>query len=165
MRLNAVSGEEEATVTLPQPAVAVVADFGSVWVTSRIHHELFRIDPKTNSVVSTVKLHDQPRFLTSGEGSIWVLNQSDGTVQRIDGTSGELLATVETGLGGTGGDIVCGGGYIWVTMPGTPVAQIDPKTNLLLRKFNGDGMGDAIGYGGGSLWVSGSAIDRIEPPK
>ena len=37
----------------------VVADFGSVWTISRIRHECFRIDPKTNSVVSTVKLLDE----------------------------------------------------------------------------------------------------------
>ena len=140
---------------------------GSVWVTSVIHGELYRISPKTNSVVATIKLHRLPRFLTAGEGSIWVLNQSDGTVQRIDGTSGELLATVETGLAGSGGDIACGGNYVWVSSHGTPVAQIDPKTNLLVREFKGwgIGMGDAIRYGGGSLWVSGSAIHRFEAPK
>ncbi|MDG4885758.1 hypothetical protein [Mesorhizobium sp. WSM4887] len=59
----------------------------------------------------------------------------------------------------------CGGGYVWVSTPGTPVAQIDPKANTLVRKFKGNSFGDAIRHGAGSLGVSGSTIHRIEPPK
>ena len=133
-----------------------MVDFGSVWVTGSENGELYRIDPKSNAIVSTTRLHDKPRFIASGEGSIWVLNQGDGTVQRIDGRSGEVLATIETIGRLDGGDIVCGGGYVWISVPGTPVAQIDPRTNTLIRRFTGSGlMGDAIRYGAGSLWVWG----------
>lgn len=80
-----------------------------------------------------------------------------------------MVATIETVSGYRGGgDIVVGGGYVWVTLTGDldtyPVVQIDPKTNTLLRMFKGYGMGDAIRYGAGSLWVSGSNIFRIKPP-
>jgi streptogramin lyase len=163
-RFNPSSGAVDAVIPLPSISAGVVVDFGSVWVTGVRAGELYRVDPKTNSVVSTIKLHDGPRFITSGENSIWVLN-GDGTVQRIDGNAGDVLATIETGSSGSGGDIVCGGGFVWVTAPGVPVAQIDPKTNTLVRLFRGGGMGDAIRYGAGSLWVSGSAIHRIEPPR
>jgi streptogramin lyase len=164
-RFNPTTGAIDAKIALPANSAGVVVDFGSVWVTGYGKGELYRIDPKTNSLVSTVKLHEYPRFIASGESSIWVLNQGDGTVQRVDGKTGELQATIETGLRGSGGDIVSGGGYVWITMPGTPVGQIDPKTNTFVRAFKGGGMGDAIRYGAGSLWVSGSAIHRIEPPK
>jgi len=165
IRYNAATGAEEARIALPGPGIGVVVDFGSVWVTGYQKNELYRVDPKTNAVIVTIKLHERPRFIASGENSIWVLNQGDGTVQRVDGKTGELLATIETGLSGNGGDIVCGGGYVWVTMPGTPVAQIDPGTNTLIRAFRGGTMGDAIRYGADSLWVSGSAIHRIQPPE
>jgi DNA-binding beta-propeller fold protein YncE len=99
--------------------------------------ELYQINPKTNAITSTIPLHRSPRFLASGEGSIWVLTRGDGTVQRIDGQTGKLTATIETGGAGTLGDIATGGGYVWVSLPGTPVAQIDPKTNMLIRKFTG----------------------------
>src|SRR5262249_40628832 len=135
VRYSAATGAEEARIALPGPGIGVVVDFGSVWVTGYQEGALYRIDPKTNAVVGTTKLHARPRFVASGENGIWVLNQGDGTVQRIDGSTGELLATIETGLSGNGGDIVCGGGYVWVTMPMTPVAQIDPKTNTLIRAF------------------------------
>lgn len=163
-RFNPRSGAVEANIKMPALSAGVVVDFGSVWVTGYSNGELYRIDPKTNAVVSTTKLHSSPRFLASGEGSIWVLNQRDGSVQRIDGKTGEVLATIETGLSSNGGDIVCGGGYVWVSVPGTPVAQIDPKANMLVRKFKGSAFGDAIRYGAGSLWVSGSTIHRLEPP-
>ena len=144
----------------------MIVDFGAVWVTSYEKDELYRIDPMANALTTTIKLHDGPRFIASGEYSIWVLNQGDGTVQRIDEKSGKLMATIETGLSsGRGGDIVCGAGYVWISLPGTPVAQIDPRTNTLVRTFKGGRMGDAIRYGAGSLWVSGPAIFRIEPPK
>ena len=165
-RFNSETGALEATIPLERDSIAAVVDFGSVWVTSFLKNELYRIDPKTNRLVSTTPLHERPRFLASGEGAIWVLNQSDGTVQRIDGKTGAVVATIETVTGYRGGgDIVVGGGYVWVTLKGNlPVIQIDPKTNTMIRKFKGFGMGDAIRYGAGSLWVSGSNIFRIKPP-
>jgi streptogramin lyase len=162
-RFNAATGEVEAKINLPDSGAAALVDFGSVWVTAGRTGELYRIDPESNTIVSTTSLHEQPRFLTSGEGSIWVLNQGDGTVQRIDPT-GNVIATIEAGLVGGGGDITTGGGYVWVTTRSVPVAKIDPKTNTFIGKFYAIGMGDAIRYGAGSLWVSGQAIHRIEPP-
>jgi YVTN family beta-propeller protein len=81
---------------MKEGSIAAVVDFGSVWVTNNEKNELYRIDPKTNSVVSTVPLNNRPRFLASGEGAIWVLNQGDGSVQRIDGSTGAVVATIET---------------------------------------------------------------------
>ncbi len=168
-RFNPQSGAVDAVISLPSYSAGVVVDFGSVWVTGYSRGELYRIDPKRNAIVSTVWLNEEPRFIASGEGSIWVLNQGDGTVQRIDGRTGELLATIETGLSGSHSDITFGGGFVWVSSTGTPVAQIDPKRNALVRKYVGGPMGDEIRYGAGSLWISagaaGLAIYRIEPPR
>jgi virginiamycin B lyase len=165
-RFNSQTGELEANIPLERGSIAAIVDFGSVWVTNSERDELYRIDPKTNTVVSTVSLHKGPRFLSSGEGAIWVLNQSDCTVQRIDGYTGSLVATIETDHSyRNGGDIAVGGGYVWVTLKGNlPVVQIDPKTNSTIRKFKGLGMGDAIRYGAGSVWVSGDNIFRVKPP-
>lgn len=167
-RFNPASGAVDAVIPLPSNSAGVVVDFGAVWVTGTNNAELYRIDPATNTITSIVRLHEWPRFVASGEGSIWVFNQSDGTVQRIDGKTAELLATIETGLPGNRSDIACGGGYVWVSAPGTPVVQIDPRTNTLVRAFKGSLMGeesDTIRYGAGSLWVSGWAIFRIRPPE
>jgi virginiamycin B lyase len=164
-RFNSKTGAVEAKISLPSSGNAVWADYGSIWVTAgSVAGELYRIDPKTNAIASIVPMHASPRFIASGEDSLWVLNQGDGAVQRIDRQTGQVVATIETGLLGGGGDITTGGGYVWATAPTVPVAQVDPETNKLLRKFTGVGFGDAIRYGAGSLWVSGSAIHRIAPP-
>lgn len=162
-RFNAASGEVQAKILLPSSGAGVVVDYGWVWVTGIGQHELYQIDPKNNSVVSIIPLHQSPRFIASGEDSIWVLTQ-DGTVQRIDSQTGKVTATIETERAGGGGDVATGGGYVWVSMRGMPVAQIDPTNDTLIRKFMGFGMGDAIRFGAGSLWVSGSFIHRIQPP-
>jgi virginiamycin B lyase len=164
-RFNSETGAAEANIPLDQGSISAVVGFGSIWVTNNEKNLLYRIDPKTNSVVSTTTLREHPRFLTTGEGSIWVLNQGDGSVQRIGTVTGKVVATIDTLPGYcSGGDIATGGGYVWVTLKGYPVVQIDPRTNAMKRAYKGFGMGDAIRYGADSLWVSGSNIFRIKPP-
>ena len=165
-RYDAKSGDVQATIAVSSGCSGVIFDFGSVWITGTIEDELYRVDPEANRITATIPLRTTPRFLASGEGSVWVLNQGDGSVQRIDGKSGELLATVEAKASGSGGDIVVGGDFVWVTTHAVPVIKIDPRTNALVGKFREPGvyMGDAIRYGDGSLWVSGTKIFRIKPP-
>ena len=63
--------------------------FGSVWVTGDVKNQLYRIDPKANTITSSIPMSSQPRFLAPGEDSIWVFNQGDGTVQRVDPQAGQ----------------------------------------------------------------------------
>src|SRR5215211_4866683 len=165
-RFGAATGALEASIALPfgAGAPAAIFDNGFVWVTGSRRDELYKIDTRTNTLVQTIALRSSPRFLTAGEGSIWVLNQGDGTVQRIDPMSGQVIASIETGHAGRGGDITAGGGYIWVTLRGVPLVQIDPKANAVAALFKGIGWGDAIRFGGGSLWISGHSIRRLTPP-
>ena len=166
-QLNAGDGMVEATIPLPSAGTGVVVDFGSVWVVGNGANELYRIDPKTNTIVATTKVHKQPLYVCSADNSLWVFNQGDELVDRIDGRTGKVLATIDTGFPTIhGGDFTCGGGYVWGDQPGTPLVQIDPKTNTTIRKFSGQkGFGWSLRYGGGSLWFSGASIRRVEPPR
>jgi hypothetical protein len=92
------------------------------------------------------------------------LNQGDGTVQRIDPLSGAVIATIETGHPGRGGDIAAGDGYVWASLRDVPLVQIDPKANTVAALLKGTGWGDAVRFGGGSLWISGRSIRRLTPP-
>jgi virginiamycin B lyase len=165
-RFSTATGALEASIPLPvgAGAPAAIFDNGFVWVTGFARDELYKIDPRTNALVQTIALRPSPRFLTASEGSVWVLNQGDGSVQRVDPTSGEVLASIETGHPGRGGDITAGGGYIWVTLRDVPLVQVDPKANAVVALFNGIGWGDAIRFGSGSLWISGHSIRRLTPP-
>jgi streptogramin lyase len=164
-RFNAQSGLIEATIPLPSGVSSIVVADGSVWATGYAKNELYRINPRTNSVSSITKLNDTPRSLTAGEGSIWVLNEGGSSVQRIDAENGELVATIETGLRQGTGSIAMGGGYVWVATPGAPITQIDARTNIVIRSFIGGlGMGGPLRYGARSLWVAGGRISRLQAP-
>jgi DNA-binding beta-propeller fold protein YncE len=164
-RYSAMSGAEEATISLPSSSSRVLVAFGFVWVAGTGNDELYRIDPATNQIVATVELRARPTALAAGEGAIWVFNEGDGTVQRIDGKSGQQLATLETDTVGRAG-ITFGGGFVWVGTTSGAIIQIDPRTNSVQGKFKAEA-GDyfAIGYGGNSLWMCGEAAYRIAPPR
>ena len=168
-RYNAASGAVEAKIPLPQPSKGVLVEYGSVWVTAASRGELYRIDPKTNSVVSTTPIHAASHLLASGDGSIWIPFQTEGVLQRVDGQSGDVIATIATGATDmeSDGDIATRGGFVWTITRGSIVARIDPKTNSAQGVFQPEAgllMGRRIRYGAGSLWVSGNSIFRIGPP-
>jgi streptogramin lyase len=121
----------------------------------------------TNQIIATADLHSRPLALSSGECSVWV-RQTGGTVQRFDGNSGKLLATIATDAADNYGDIVVGGGFVWINSGSVPLVQIDPQTNSQRSRFDspaGAFVGYSIAYGGGSVWLGGSALFRIKPPE
>ena len=66
------------------------------------------------------------------------------------------------------GNIAVGGGFVWVNSNSAPLLQIDPRTNSQRSRYaspTGEFMGYTIAYGGGSLWLGGTAVFRIKPPK
>ncbi len=166
-RFNAANGALEAVIDLPSRGASVIYDFGSVWITGYSGNALYRLDPNNNEIIATVSVNDRPRFLASGGGAIWVLTQGDGSVQRVDPATNSVTATIATNAEGVG-DIDVGGGSVWIATLTTPLYRIDPGTNRLLggyRAPSGEtGMRDAVRWGAGSIWVSGTAIFRIVPP-
>lgn len=166
-RYDAVTGAVQASIALPNASKEVVAAHGAVWVAAARRGELYRIDPDTNAVTATIAVTGSPRYLAAGEGSIWVFSPDDGIVQRVDGQSGDVVATITLGATDNDGDIVTGGGYAWVIMRRSAVTRIDAATNQQAGVFSGgDGiiLGRRLGFGGGTLWVSGGKIFRIAPP-
>ena len=167
-RYNAATGAVEARIALPRRSKEVVFDHGSVWVTAAGRGELYRIDPASNEVVATISVTDSPSYMASGEGSIWILDLTAGVVQRIDGRTGELAATIDAGAIDSDGGIVAGGGFVWVITRRMTITRIDPASNKVRGNFRaeaGMNIGRRIGYGAGSLWVSGGSIFRLEPPE
>ena len=123
------------------------------------------MDPHTNLVVETIPVGPAPRFLATGEGSVWTLNQGDGSVSRIDPKTNKVVATIEVGVPGEGGDIAVGEGSVWVTSFEFPLSRIDPAPNKVVQQFAGQG-GDAVRVGQGSVWLTdlkGQQLWRIDP--
>jgi streptogramin lyase len=151
-RIDPKTNTVAATVALPYDSSGAAAGFGAVWVTSAAKSTVDRVDPKTGAVTARVKVRTQPRFIAAGEGGVWSLNQGDGSVSHIDPASGRVVATIPAKVPGSGGCIVTGSGRVWVTMPGTPLIEIDARTNRILGRWTGVG-GDCITTGFGSVWL------------
>ena len=168
-RYSAKSGAVEARVELPEASNGVLVAHGSVWVTAARKGELYKIDPDTNEIAATINTHGASHLLAFGDSSVWIPFETDGLVQRIDAESGEVIANIQTGTTDQekDGDIVFGGGYVWTINRGSIVARIDPRTNSaagLFRPPAEAGTGRRIRFGGDSLWLSGNAIFRAQPP-
>jgi virginiamycin B lyase len=152
VRVDPKTGNVVARVKLPFDSSGAAAGYGAVWVTSAATSTVDRIDPTTNVVTARLKVHASPRFLAAGEGGVWSLNQGDGSVSHIDPASGRVVATIRANVPGSGGCIATGGNRVWVTMPGTPLTEIDARTNRILGQWVGVG-GDCITTGFGSVWL------------
>jgi YVTN family beta-propeller protein len=48
--------------------------------------------------------------LAAGQGAVWSLNRGDGSVSRIDPNRNQVVATIQVGIPGAGGDIPVGEG-------------------------------------------------------
>lgn len=165
-RFDAETGEQQATIALPNAGVGVAVNFGSVWVTSNMGDELYRINPETNTVDAILPIGDGPMFVATGEDSVWVHIQSDASIVRLDGRTGEVVATIETGLPAGAADIEVGGGFLWMNTPySVSLAQIDPSTNELVRRYSGSQGADSVDYGDGAVWIGGRSLKRVRPPE
>jgi streptogramin lyase len=152
VHVDPASNSVVASIPVPYDSSGAAAGFGAVWVTSASTGTVLRIDPVANRVVARIKVHGSPRFITAGEGGVWSLNQEDGSVSRIDPKSNRVVATIPLAVPGSGGCIAAGVGGVWVTMPGTPLSQIDPHSNRIVGEWTGVG-GDCITTGFGSVWL------------
>jgi YVTN family beta-propeller protein len=111
------------------------------------------VDAITGKIIDSVAVGPKPRFLTAGGGSIWILNQGDGTVSRVDEKSRKVIATIQVGIPGAGGDIGYGADSVWATVFDVPLTRIDATTNKVLKQWIGKG-GDSLRFGYGSIWLT-----------
>jgi YVTN family beta-propeller protein len=75
----------------------------SVWV----------IDPRTDQVVRTIGVGNNPQGVVVGSGSVWVATAA-GAVVRIDPKALRVEETIP--IGGTPAGIAFGEGQVWVTL-------------------------------------------------
>ena len=153
-QVNSHNGHIVRRIAVGKDSAVVKLGFGSVWVVSSGEGKVYRVDPIHRKVMATIAVNAGPRFTTVGAGSLWVLSQSDGSVSRIDPAKNKVSAVIRAQVPGAGGEICYGGGFIWVTMNGTPVTRIDPARNRVVDQYGNYKNADAIRFGFGSVWVS-----------
>jgi ABC-type transport system substrate-binding protein/class 3 adenylate cyclase/streptogramin lyase/predicted Ser/Thr protein kinase len=98
-RIDARTNRVTKTFDLPHAdGIALVASGeGGLWVIGRDTGRMWRIDPQTNTVAATSKLHGGfVEDLAVARGYAWVAIENDRGVWKVD-SSGSVLKTVETG--------------------------------------------------------------------
>jgi virginiamycin B lyase len=153
-QVSVKSGHTIRKVAVGKDSSVVKLGFGSVWVISSNEGQVYRVNPVSGKVTAMITVAAGPRFATFGADSLWVLSQSDGSVARIDPIANRVKAVIAAQVPGSGGEISYGGGYIWVTMSGTPLTRIDPTRNKVVDQYGNYPKADAILYAFGSVWVS-----------
>jgi virginiamycin B lyase len=71
-----------------------------------------------------------------------------------------VVATIDAGIPGRGGDIAVGEGFVWATMVDIPLTQIDPATNQVVAQYVGTG-GDALRIGHGAIWMCSFFLQEV----
>ena len=135
---------------------------GVVWISQATGSTLSAVDAATGTLLPPVEVGPHPRFLTGGAGAMWTLNQGDGSVTRVD-LATKSTQSIALRTPGHGGDLQFGAGYVWSTMPKTPLSLIDATTHQLLCQWQGPG-GDSLGIGFGAIWLTdyhGGTVSRI----
>lgn len=125
-----------------------------------------RIDPGTNSVVTTIEL-SRPNVVEAGLGYVWVTNNqfNSATVVRIDPDS-SAISPIELGpaTAVNADDLAVGRDGVWALI-GDTVFRIDPVANEVTGTVAGLAPGGLLSgavASGGSLWVADTTAGTIE---
>jgi virginiamycin B lyase len=162
----------------PAPQGIAITATG-VWVTNYYNGTLVRVDPATNSILSSLQVGaDQenvaPDQVIFAEGSLWIsaaeydttgTTISGRSVRRIDPVSGQSLATIAFPKRVTA--IAASPGAIWVaTYDDGILTRIDTTSNQASATVTlAIGVSD-VAFGEGSIWVTNDVtgtVSRIDP--
>jgi len=174
-----VTNSDDGTVTrfdTNEVAMAVIPVGGSphtvtigggfVWVVSDDSHEVFKIDPTTNSIVQKAPTHPAVEGAVFAQGSLWLASGQDNVVTRVDPNSLATLTTIPVGRQPL--RIATDGTSIWTANGGdSSISQVDSKTNNVVSTVKVPGhTGGGLASDGGGLWASlydSNTISRIDP--
>jgi DNA-binding SARP family transcriptional activator/ABC-type branched-subunit amino acid transport system substrate-binding protein len=182
---RSVEGGGFSTASTPTD---LAAGAGAVWIGNAFRKLPFsatsypesvsRLDPETRVVIATIVL---PRpsvvqYDVASDGAsplqhiavtsdaVWVVGADLG-VYRIDPRTNKLVGGRVKGVQATG--VAAGGAGVWVTeFDGPAVAQINTRTNTIMRKIEVDAQGlSSLAVGARFVWASdpfGGQVWRIE---
>jgi virginiamycin B lyase len=162
-RIDTKTNKIIANIKVNPHSYCATFGFNSVWITtSEDPGFVQRIDPNRNDVVATIHVGPIPRFIAAGENGVWTLNQKDGTISHIDPYSNKLIAHIDAGVAGPGGDIATGAGKVWVrSKKVTPLLTIDPVSNKVLNRYLPLCGSGAVRVSDNYVWVSAHDVNSV----
>jgi ABC-type transport system substrate-binding protein/DNA-binding SARP family transcriptional activator len=139
-------------------ATALAYGDGAIWVVSGPSGELRKLDPGTNTIEATVRLHPGLCCVAAGGGYVWAAVNPDGTVWKV-GQDGGIVTTIQLPARVAG--LVYGDGAVWaIDGDAGTVIRIDPTTDAERRyRLGHRASGVAAGAGLVAVGVEQSAQD------
>jgi virginiamycin B lyase len=162
---------------------------GGIWVTDQSDTAVYRIDPQTNQVATTIPLDTAPEGLVVGAGAVWVTDQ--GGLSRIDPQTNEIVTTIAVSDSGTeiqaekmpnmykelyggsnaneideGLNVAVGAGSVWVSSSSGIVSRIDPGTNQVMATITVEGIPAQVASGNDAIWIANRGntfVSQIDP--
>ena len=157
-----------AAVEMPKPCGTMAMAFDSLWVANCEGGEVYRIDPETAAVVTTIPAGMGPSGelnVVAGSGYIWAPNQTAGTIAKIDPATDTVVATIGVTPGTS--YLTFGFDALWaVSGKGESLQRIDPETNSVTHTIALGKQPGFLAAGEGAVWVQeqgDGTVARIDP--
>lgn len=112
-RLDAITGQTQASIDLPFPPRSIAVGEGLVWITDPLGDTVVPVDPADNTVLAAVPVGRGAAGVAVGAGAVWVANAIDGTVSRLDPARRQVVETVD--IGGSPHELAVDQAGVWVT--------------------------------------------------
>lgn len=164
LRIDPVKMTIQKRIKVKPHSYCAVFSSHFIWVSNYADNSVQKIDTRMNSVIATIAVGLNPRFLTAGGQFVWTLNQGDGTVSEVDPSSDKLISAIDVKAVGEGGDIVSDSSKVWIisTNPVRPVQVINTGTQKLETIYQQNTNGEypfkvdgAARISGKYIWISG----------
>jgi peptide/nickel transport system substrate-binding protein len=142
----------EAVIHLGAPPSAIAAGAGAVWITSEETGTLFRVEPRTGTVVRAIRVGNRPVAVAAGDSGVWVVNRQDATVSRIDPATNSVSDLIAVAR--DPGAIALSASDVWVATANAQVTRIDRRARRVAATIELGNPPTALANDGGSLWVA-----------
>jgi virginiamycin B lyase len=133
----------------------LAADGKDVWITNKKKVEKLSLGHSTP--VLTVAISQPCGAMVTGFGSLWVANCSDKAIYRFDLKSGNVIASIVTGLASEYGELslAAGDGSVWVLSDSAGIlTRINPQTNTIQATIKVKPFSYCAAFGYGAVWIT-----------
>jgi virginiamycin B lyase len=147
-----------ATFKIGGTADWVLVTGDAVWVAGSKPYSVQRIDPKTNSIVATVRLSGEAcSGIEFGYGSVWVpVCGKHPALVRISALTNRITAVLPIAPAGAEGGITAGGDSVWMmTDEHGTLSRIDPTSNQVRQTISIPAGSYNPLFADGIVWVTG----------
>lgn len=140
----------------------------SVWISNGKTNSVARLDPKTNKIVATIDVGQNPcSGLAIGFGSLWVPLCGESSLARVDLVTGAVTAKLAIHVADSEGGLAFGAGSVWsMTDDEGTLARIDPATNKIASAIHVAPGSYSVAFGAGSVWITSTkenSLTRVDP--